>query len=337
MVSYFDSDGGALKLAQRIGGTWQTHVVDQGSGSLDGATGSIVGMYTSLTLRSDDGRPGIAYLAHVKDAKGTHAEVRFASAQTAHPTASGDWQTWVVDSAPLPAADPNSPDIFPLPAGLGLFVDSARMPDQSPVVAYYDRANGQLKLARFNVTSGQFATPVVLDGSSGVDAGWTPSVAVDNKGNVDVAYVSVTTTDSLHFASTAAGSRPTVIDDGMRTDGTTVDGLPRPVFHFVGANARLLLPDGDLSQGYVVYQDATTSQMLLGHHEADGTWSHAVVGSADSAAGATGGYGFYAAGALANGAVVMSSWVVDLHSEADWVQVYSQAMAATASAGPAGK
>jgi MYXO-CTERM domain-containing protein len=325
MVSYFDHDGGALKLAQKINGKWQTSVVDQGTGSLDGATGSIVGMYTSITLRSDDGRPGIAYLAHVKDAQGTHAEVRFASAQSPHPSAPGDWQTWVVDSAPLPAADPNKPDVFPLPAGLGLFVDSARMADQSPVVVYYDRANGQLKLARFNVAAGQFAAPVVLDGSNGVDAGWTPSVAVDNKGNIDVAYVSATTTDSLHFATTAAGVAPSVIDDGMRTDGTTVDGLPRPVLHFVGANAKLILPGGDLSKAYVVYQDATTAQLLLGHHESDGSWSHSVIAGGDTPY--TGGYGFYAAGALNSaGLLVLSSWVIDLPGgpNDDFVDVFTQ-------------
>jgi hypothetical protein len=189
------------------------------------------------------------------------------------------------------------------------------------VVVYYDRAHGQLKLAKFNVAAGQFAAPAVLDGSNGTDAGWTPSVAVDNKGNVDVAYVSATTTDSLHFVSTA--SAPSVIDDGMRTDGTTVDGLPEPVFHFVGANAKLLLPQGDLSQAWVVYQDATTAQLLLGHHEADGSWSHTVIAGGDNPY--TGGYGFYASGALNNGSVMMSSWVIDLPGGPDdFVDVFSQ-------------
>ncbi|HET9627444.1 MAG TPA: hypothetical protein VFP84_39065, partial [Kofleriaceae bacterium] len=325
IVAYFDRDAGSLKLAQRINGAWQSHVVDAGAGPLDGATGSVVGMYTSLTLRGDNGRAGIAYLAHVKDAAGVHAEVRFASAQVDQPAGAGDWLVSVVDSAPVPAADPANPDVFPLAAGLGLFVDSARLPDQSPVVAYYDRAHGQLKLARFNVAAGKFNAPVVLDGSNGVDAGWTPSVAVDTQGNVDVAYVSATTTDSLHFATTKPGVAPSVIDSGLRTDGTTVDGLPKPVFHFVGANAKLILPGGDLANAYVVYQDATTSELLLGHHNADGTWSHS------SVAGATqpyaGGFGFYAAGALGNGQIVMSSFVIDLPDGPGngdrWVEVFS--------------
>jgi hypothetical protein len=171
-----------------------------------------------------------------------------------------------------------------------------------------------------------FSPPTVLDGSSGVDAGWTPSVAVDSKGNIDVAYASAMTTDSLRFVSTAAGSAPTVIDNGLRTDGTTIDGLPKPVYHFVGANAKLILPGGDLAQAYVVYQDATTSELLLGHRNADGTWSHT------SIAGATqpfpGGYGFYAAGALGNGQILMSSWVIDLPAgqgtQETWVEVFSK-------------
>ncbi|HEU4610470.1 MAG TPA: MYXO-CTERM sorting domain-containing protein, partial [Kofleriaceae bacterium] len=68
MVSYFDRDTASLKLAARVGGVWQTSVVETGTSQIDpGTGGSLIGMYTSLTLRSDDGRPGIAYLAHVAD------------------------------------------------------------------------------------------------------------------------------------------------------------------------------------------------------------------------------------------------------------------------------
>jgi MYXO-CTERM domain-containing protein len=324
MVSYFDVATASLKLAQKINGAWQIHVVDAGAPDAAGnltANGSLVGMYTSISLRADDGRPGIAYLAHVKDGTGTRAEVRYASAQVAHPSSSGDWQKWTVDTGAIPAANPAAPDVYPLPAGLGLFVDSARMPDNSPIVTYYDRSKGELKLAQFNVAAGQFGAARVLDGSNGVDAGWTPSIAVDNKGVANIAYVSATTADELRFTTSAAGAVPSVIDNGFRTDGTTVDGLPKPVQHFVGANAKLLLP-ADGSAPYVVYQDATSQELLLGHRNADGTWAHL------SVAGATqpypGGYGFYAAGALGNNEVVMSSWVVDLPGGAgvNWVEVF---------------
>jgi MYXO-CTERM domain-containing protein len=133
MVSYFDRDTASLKFAAKVGGVWQIHIVSQGTSQIDpGAGGSLIGMYTSLTLRSDDGRPGIAYLAHVKDADGERAEVRYASSQTQFPTSTADWQTWTVDTAPIPE---NPEEIYPLPGGLGLFIDSARNPmNQAPVV-----------------------------------------------------------------------------------------------------------------------------------------------------------------------------------------------------------
>lgn len=329
MVSYFDRDTGSLKFAQKVNGTWQTHIVDRGTDSMAsgklGANGALVGMYTSLTLRSDDGRPGIAFLAHVNDAKGARAEVRFVSAQTPYPASAGDWQSWVVDTAPLPPDDPANPGLYPLPEGLGLFIDSARMPNQAPVVAYYDRGSGDLKLAKFNAQAGQFAAAKVLDGSSGVDAGWTPSVAVDAKGVVHVAYVDATAND-LKYITDATNATPQVIDDGYRVDGQTVDGLPKPVFDFVGDDASIVMPP--TGGPFVAYQDATTQELLLAQQQANGTWTHT------SIAGATtpwpGGYGFFAATAVGKNQLVMSTWVVDLPAgnndgpHVSWVEVFSR-------------
>jgi MYXO-CTERM domain-containing protein len=325
MVSYFDRDTASLKFAQKVNGTWQTHVVDQGTGQL-AAAGALVGMYTSLTLRSDDGRPGIAYLAHVKDAAGSRAEVRFASAQTPRPGSAGDWQTWVVDAAPLPPADPANPAVYPLPEGLGLFIDSARMANQAPVVAYYDRSKGDLKVARFNVQSGQFAAARVLDGSSGVDAGWSPSIAVDASGVAHVAYVGATA-DDLKYLTDTATPVPEVIDDGYRIVGQTAGGLPKPEFHFVGEDASIVLPPG--GGPLVVYQDSTTQELLLAQKQADGKWTHvSIAGGTDPWPG---GYGFFAASTLAKDQLVMSTWVVNLPAsdfkDSNWVEVFSRPIA----------
>jgi hypothetical protein len=310
-VSYFDRTTGSLKLAQRIAGAWKIHVVDA-------SPGAQVGMYTSLTLRSDDGRPGIAYLAHVTTGTTTRAEVRFAAAQSVHPSAAGEWQVWVVDGADVPAATTAA---FPLPDGLGLFVDAARAPNQAPVVAYYDRTTGDLKVSKFDVQTGQFAAPQLLDGAGTVDAGWSPSVAVDASGVVHVAYAGATAT-SLKYVTDAAGAQPQVVDSGYRVDGTTVDGLPKPTFHFVGADAGLVLaPDGPR----IVYQDATTQELLVTQQQSDGSWTRT------SIAGATdpwpGGYGFFAAGAMGHGELVLSTWVVNPPAKTvwdrDWVEVFS--------------
>jgi hypothetical protein len=323
MVSYFDRTTASLKFATKVGGVWQTHMVQQGTSQIDpGAGGSLIGMYTSLTLRSDDGRPGIAYLAHVADTQGMHAEVRYASAQTQFPTQSSDWQTWTVDTALIPE---NPDEIYPLPGGLGLFVDSARNPmNQAPVVVYYDRANGDLKLSRFNPQSGQFATPVILDGSNGVDAGWSPAVQVDTTGVAHVVYVSATG-DDLKYTTDAVGAPKETVDSGYRSVGTTVDGLPKPEFHFVGDDANLILVPG--GGPTVVYQDATTQELLVAQKATDGKWSHVNVAggvSADPAVPWPGAYGFFASGALGTSEIVISTWVIDQPNYDNWVEVLSK-------------
>jgi MYXO-CTERM domain-containing protein len=319
MVTYFDRDSASLKFAAKVGGVWQTHIVDQGTSQIDpGSGGSLVGMYTSLTLRTDDGRPGVAYLAHVADQNGERAEVRYAAAQTQFPTSSADWQTWVVDTAPIPE---NPDEVYPLPGGLGLFIDSARNPmNQAPVVAYYDRTNGDLKVSKFDPATGKFATPTVIDGTNGVDAGWSPSVQVDANGVINVAYVGATN-DDLKFTTDAAMAKKEVVDDGYRIVGMTVDGLPKPEFHFVGDDAGLVLP-GNGANPMVVYQDATTQELLLATKGADGMWTRtSVAGATDPWPGA---YGFFASAALSPTDLVMSSWVIDQPNDDNWVEVFSQ-------------
>jgi hypothetical protein len=316
MVSYFDRSTASLKFASRTGGTWQTHIVQQGTTQIDpGSGGSLIGMYTSLTLRGDDGRPGIAYLAHVADADGERAEVRYAQATTAFPASASDWEFFTVDVGTIPE---NPDEIYPLPGGLGLFIDSARNPmNQAPVVAYYDRANGDLKVARFNTTSNQFDAPVVLDGSDGVDAGWSPSVTVDQAGTAHVVYVDANG-DDLRYATDAADGIREIVDDGYRIVGQTVDGLPKPEFHFVGDDANIVMPPG--GQPIVVYQDATTQELLDAQRNDSGMWARvSIAGATDPWPGA---YGFFASAALSTDSVVMSTWVIDQPMDDNWVEVF---------------
>lgn len=322
MVSYFDRDNGSLMFAQKIGDTWMKHVVDPG-GSIDGAV-TKTGMYTSLTLRADDGRPGIAYLAHVTDSTGNDtAEVRFVAAQTTTPTSAGDWTAWTVDSSPVPPVDPNSPDIYPLPGGLGLFIDSARLPNNAPVVVYYDRSKGQLKMSKLDANSGQFTTPVLLDQSEG-DVGWSPSVAVDNQGIVNVAFVAATH-DDFEFITDKTNAKPEMIDDGRRIVGQSPDGLPKPEYHFVGDDAGIVIPPGG-GQPFTIYQDATTQELLLAQRQVDAnnnvTWSHiSLAGHTDPW---TGGYGFFASSVLSGTDLLISTWVIDQPNDDNWVEVFKR-------------
>ncbi len=321
MVTYFDRDSGSLRFSAKVGDVWQSHAIDVGTGEL-GETGALIGMYTSITLRTDDGRPGVAYLAHVADLEGgLRAEVRFAASQAAVPTSAADWMTWVVDTAPLPPVDPASPNIYPLPEGLGLFVDVARLPTHEPVVVYYDRQNGDLKLAKFTVATGQFAAPVLLDGDGDIDAGWSPSIAIDPQGVVHVAYVNATD-DDLRYITDAPGAVAELVDDGRRIVGTTVDGLPKPEYHFVGDDASLVLANsGTLPM--IAYQDATTQELLLAVKQQDGSWAiNSVAGATDPWPGA---YGFFASDAVTATEIVMSTWVIDQPAEQNWVEIFRRA------------
>lgn len=322
-VTYFNRDTGSLMFAQKVNDVWVKHAISTGTGMTLGESGELVGMYTSLTLRSDNGNPGVAYLAHVRDSMGARAEVRYASAQTPNPTSPGDWQIWLVDSAPLPPDDPNNPEVYPLPGGLGLFVDSARMPNQAPAVVYYDRANGDLKLSKFNAQTGQFGAARILDGSGNVDAGWTPSLQIDSAGVAHVAYVG-STKDDLKYVTDKMGALPEVVDDGYRIVGQTVDGLPKPEFHFVGDDASLILANGQFPM--IAYQDATTQELLLASKQQNGMWARTnIAGAANPWNGA---YGFFAASDTRPGEMVISTWVLNQPSpdpfDNNWVEVFAR-------------
>ena len=158
---------------------------------------------------------------------------------------------------------------------------------------------------------------------SGPYAGWSPSVQVDATGVVHVAYVG-STKDDLKYVTDAMNAVPEVIDDGYRIVGQTVDGLPKPEFHFVGDDASLILVNGMFPM--VAYQDATTQELLLASKGQNGQWTHV------SIAGATnpwpGAYGFFAAGDQRPGEMVMSTWVVNQPSsnpfDNNWVEVFTR-------------
>lgn len=329
MVTYFDRDTSSLRFAHKVGDTWQKHVIEQGSGKMLGEQdGLLAGMFTSLTLRTDDGRPGVAYLALVKDSQGARAEVRYAAAQTPTPTTSADWMLFIVDSAPLPPDDPENPNVYPFPNTLGLFIDSARMSNQAPVVVYYDWLGGDLKMSKFNPQSGQFGVARILDGAGMVDAdaGWSPSVQVDMNDVVQVAYVQGTSFETaLQFTTDATGAMPVVVDDGYRLVGTTVDGLPKPEFHFVGEDASLQMVAGTVP--WIVYQDATTQELLLSVLRQDGMWERTkLAGGVTVGQPWPGAYGFYASSSLRPNEIVISTWVInqpaDNPFEDNWIEIF---------------
>ncbi len=165
------------------------------------------------------------------------------------------------------------------------------------------------------------ANPVVLDGTAGGDAGWSPTVQIDATGIAHVAYVDANA-NNLKYVTDAPSAIPEIIDDGYRIVGTSVDGYPEPVFDFVGQDAGLVLPGGTHND-LVVYQDATTQELLLAQHQTNGTWMHTSI-----AGGTTpwpGAYGFFASASLHGTDVVMSTWVIDQPTGENWVEVFGHA------------
>ncbi|MBI4510798.1 MAG: hypothetical protein HY698_14285, partial [Deltaproteobacteria bacterium] len=312
MISYYDKTNAALRFATKRGGQWLSMPVDEGKPMTEEFGGSDVGRYSSLTVSKEDDRPGIAYHAFVDEGGVLRTEVRYARAKVASPSSKLDWETMLIDQAALPEQEKPSNDI---PEGIGLFLATARAKDGSPVVAYYDHLNGDLKVATWNKEAGRFNAPEVLDGADGSDVGWFPSIVVTDDDVVHVTYVDAKR-DNLLYVN-LKDRVPEVVDDGYRIDGMTSDGVPRPVFHLVGDDSGLVTVGGTLA---VAYQDATTHELLLATRDQLGKWSYkAIAGDEDPFAGA---YGFYASAEATEDGVVMSSYVLHLKEKKSWVEVF---------------
>jgi hypothetical protein len=232
----------------------------------------------------------------------------------AQPKQPSDWTTVVLDTMTLPPRDPEAADPYPLPAGIGLFVESSRDSAGNPSVVYYDRQHGDLKLVRWDGAGGRFAAPVILDGQTG-DSGWYPAVNVDPAGVAHVAYQGADH-DDVFYISTAAGARREMVDDGYRLVGTTADGLPKPEFHFVGSDTQILTtPAGPM----IVYRDSTSHELLVANKVGDNWMHNAIAGAEDPFVGA---YGFYASMAATASEAVISTWVIDQPQGDNWVEIF---------------
>jgi MYXO-CTERM domain-containing protein len=308
VVAHYDRTNQSLRLSARRGGVWTSSTVDAGA-----PDGDDVGRYASLTLDAM-GRPGIAYLAIVKDGRGSRSEVRFAQAKTATPAAASDWTQVVVESRAVPP-DPSGGMLDDIPFVNGVFVASARNAAGDPIVVYYDRINGDLRLAEANAGGATFKASVVVDGAQS-DVGWYPSIAVGADGKAQITYVDATRDDLV--AIVYPGGQREIIDDGLRSDGMTADGMARPVFHLIGDGSTVLA--GETTRA--VYQDATTHELVLAT-KSGRTWTRAKVAGADTPF--KGSYGFFAAAArTAGGETVMTSFVLNQAMRQQWVEVFRQ-------------
>ncbi len=313
IVSHHDATSGSLRVSRRSAGAWTSHVVDAGAAGSDD-----VGKYTTISV-DDSGRPGVGYLAIVKDGAASRSEVRWAQARTTSPASEADWTITVVESRAAPP-DPFMGMLNDIPFVNGVFINSTRTAAGHPVLVYYDRPNGNLKLAEWDAGASRFKAPVVIDGNQpNVDVGLYPSVAASPDGKLHVAYVDAGRDNLL--AITYPGGNPEVVDDGLRYDGTTEDGLPRPVFHFVGDNSQIV---ATASSRAVVYQDATAHELIMATENVRGGWARTKMAGSETPY--KGSYGFFASCALTGEDVVMSTFALNQTTYEAWIELFKESM-----------
>ncbi len=315
MISYLDNTNHGLRFAALYGATgevptWTSYALETG----DAAGNTVVGLYTSITLDNMN-QPGVAYLV----TKPNHvSEVHFIQATKPQPLSVADWtKPFVVEMRTNPAPPAVDVSTADIPYLDGDFVTSARRTDGSPILAYYDRPNGQLRVVDFSASADKFNTPAAVDGGNGRDVGWYPSITVTSDNKYHVTYL--TFLDALHanLLFLDQGGSPGVVDDGYRLDNVNSTGVPEPVYHLIGDNSSLVMS----TIVGVAYQDGTTSDLLFATRT-NGTWTHTTIaGSEDPYVGA---FGFWAAAKVANSQVVMASYAMNLTNYDQWVQIFRE-------------
>jgi len=250
-VAYYDVTNGALKYARsgaQQAGPWVIATLDDVGDA---------GRWASIAVNAE-GVPGVAYrVGSVPEGEGHVSQVRYLAANGSEPTTAEDWGApLILHSRALEAPDP---DTTTYPEGTGLFTSQARDPQGLPVVAWYDRSEGQLWWSRM-VEAG-FTEPEMLAGwghpdpDRDGDMGANVNLWIDGEGNAHLCYQDGMT-DSLRYLSPEL-ERDEWVDDGVWVD---VGGRGYSV-HVVGDDCTVRLdPDG---APLIVYQDATLHALLL--------------------------------------------------------------------------
>jgi hypothetical protein len=137
-------------------------------------------------------------------------------------------------------------DLIP---GVGLFASLALTSTGSPVIAYYDRIQRVVRLARADGSGGWNVD--TIDGGDPmhpVDVGQHTSVAISSTGTIGVAYYDATH-ENLIYYDVASATRE-VVDNGVTP----------PNIRMVGADASLIFDDSD--RPAIAYQDPTNIEVL---------------------------------------------------------------------------
>lgn len=168
--------------------------------------------------------------------------------------------------------------------GVGLFASLAHTSTGTPMVAYYDRIAGDLKLATGRGPGAGFRIET-LDGDAPndpTDVGQHASLAVGPGDRAAVAYYDATEEDLVY------------LDLETRTREVVDRGVTPPDLRLVGADASLIFDAA--GEPAIAYQDPTFLDLLYARRSAPAMWTTEVVWGGIPASGGQGtASGFYAA------------------------------------------
>ncbi|HJN77351.1 MAG TPA: hypothetical protein QGF58_25725 [Myxococcota bacterium] len=231
-ITYYDSTNGNLFYARRSGkDDWETGLADTGSGPTPDA-----GLFSSLQLRDD-----LPVVAHYDAGKGQLRIVHWND---------NSWDSEVVDEGEPFVAEDTASGLEDKDADVGKYAELL-IDGSSTYIAYYDAANGDLKLA---VDSGAGWEITVVDEGSidedglEADVGQWPSL-LSSGGEIIIAYQDVTNQD-LRIARGSGDTWTTeLVDDGewAGADGELFDNGSFPaIVYFDGEDndVRLATSDG---------------------------------------------------------------------------------------------
>jgi hypothetical protein len=228
-VAHWNAEDGGLRYATLVGDAWEAEDVEEGE----------VGQFTSIAVV--DGAPMISYYDYGAGAL-----------KVARKTSTG-WQDEVVDAGDV---GPDAVEAGLEAADVGLyshlFVDASG----APWIAYYDRANGDLKVAR----GGFGSWSVVASFGEGVDVGAWPTLT-QNGTDVYVAFQNLSA-HTLWWGT--VGSTITAEE----VDGGTFTGADSSIV-WVGGNAVIVYQDSQNNDARIAVQDGAGG-WTLSTHMADG-------------------------------------------------------------------
>lgn len=148
--------------------------------------------------------------------------------------------------------------------GTGLFASLAFDASGRPLIAYYDRIAGDLRLAEGDGAAG--FTLRTLDGDDMMtpsDVGQHASIAVAPGGVIAIAYFDASRDDLVYYE--LPGGTREIVDDGVTP----------PDLRLVGADASLLFDEA--GRPAIAYQDPTNLDLLYARRTSAGAWSTEVL------------------------------------------------------------